>query len=31
MDLGADDYLQKPFSNEALQQKIKDILWGKSV
>ncbi len=28
MDLGADDYLQKPFSNEALQQKIKNILWG---
>ena len=28
MDLGADDYLQKPFSNEALQQKIKHILWG---
>ena len=28
MDLGADDYLQKPFSNEALQQKINHILWG---
>jgi len=26
MDLGADDYLQKPFSNETLQQKIKDML-----
>lgn len=25
-DLGADDYLQKPFSNETLQQKIKDML-----
>ena len=28
MDLGADGYLQKPFSNEALQQKIRQILWG---
>jgi two-component system, OmpR family, response regulator VicR len=28
MDLGADDYLQKPFSNEVLQQKIKRILWA---
>ena len=26
MDLGANDYLQKPFSNEVLQQKIKHIL-----
>jgi two-component system, OmpR family, response regulator VicR len=31
MDLGADDYLQKPFSNELLQQKIKQILWGQSI
>jgi len=31
MDLGADDYLQKPFSNEALQQKINHILWEQSV
>ena len=28
MDLGADEYLQKPFSNEALQQKIKEMLGG---
>ena len=26
MDLGADDYLQKPFSNQALQEKIKKML-----
>ena len=31
MDLGADDYLQKPFSNEVLQQKIKHILWGQRI
>jgi excisionase family DNA binding protein len=31
MDLGADDYLQKPFSNEILQQKIKHILWGQRI
>jgi PleD family two-component response regulator len=28
IDLGADDYLQKPFSNEILQQKIKSIFRG---
>ncbi|MBF0504308.1 MAG: response regulator [Candidatus Omnitrophica bacterium] len=28
MDLGADDYLEKPFSNEELQKKINRILWG---
>lgn len=31
MDLGADDYLQKPFSNEILQQKINQILWGQKI
>jgi len=30
IDLGADDYLQKPFSNEVLQQKINELLWGTS-
>ena len=29
MDLGADEYLQKPFSNELLLSKINKILWGK--
>ena len=27
MDLGADDYLQKPFTNEVFQMKIKNLLW----
>jgi len=31
MDLGANDYLQKPFSNEILQKKINNILWGQKI
>jgi two-component system response regulator VicR len=31
MDLGANDYLQKPFSNEVFQQKINQILWGQGL
>jgi excisionase family DNA binding protein len=31
MDLGANDYLQKPYSNEVLQQKINSILWGQKI
>jgi excisionase family DNA binding protein len=29
MDLGADDYLQKPFSNDMLQQKVEAIFGGR--
>ncbi|MDE2027167.1 MAG: response regulator, partial [Candidatus Omnitrophica bacterium] len=30
MDLGADDFLRKPFNNEVLRQKIKDMLGEKN-